>query len=68
MRDYGLGAQILLDVGVRKFRFMTNNPRKVVGLEGFGLEMVEQVPIRSEANPHNENYLRTKKLKLGHLL
>ena len=68
LRDYGLGAQILLDVGVRKFRFMTNNPRKVVGLEGYGLEMVEQIPIRSEANPHNENYLRTKKLKLGHLL
>ena len=68
LRDYGLGAQILLDVGVRKFRFMTNNPRKVVGLEGFGLEMVEQIPIRSEANPHNEKYLRTKKLKLGHLL
>ena len=68
LRDYGLGAQILLDVGVRKFRFMTNNPRKVVGLEGFGLEMVEQIPIRSASNPHNENYLRTKKLKLGHLL
>ncbi len=68
LRDYGLGAQILLDVGVRKFRFMTNNPRKVVGLEGYGLEMVEQIPIRSASNPHNENYLRTKKLKLGHLL
>ncbi len=68
LRDYGLGAQILLDVGVRKFRFMTNNPRKVVGLEGYGLEMVEQIPIRSESNPHNEKYLHTKKLKLGHLL
>ena len=68
LRDYGLGAQILLDVGVRKFRFLTNNPRKVVGLEGYGLEMVEQIPIRTEANPHNEKYLRTKKLKLGHLL
>jgi 3,4-dihydroxy 2-butanone 4-phosphate synthase/GTP cyclohydrolase II len=68
LRDYGLGAQILLDVGVRKFRFMTNNPRKVVGLEGYGLEMTEQVPIRSAANPHNEKYLSTKKLKLGHLL
>jgi 3,4-dihydroxy 2-butanone 4-phosphate synthase/GTP cyclohydrolase II len=68
LRDYGLGAQILLDVGVRKFRFMTNNPRKVVGLEGYGLEMTEQVPIRSTANPHNEKYLKTKKLKLGHML
>ena len=68
LRDYGLGAQILLDVGVGKFRFMTNNPRKVVGLEGYGLEMVEQVPIRSPSNPHNEKYLNTKKLKLGHLL
>ena len=68
LRDYGLGAQILLDVGVGKFRFMTNNPRKVVGLEGYGLEMVEQVPIRIEANPHNANYLSTKKLKMGHLL
>jgi 3,4-dihydroxy 2-butanone 4-phosphate synthase/GTP cyclohydrolase II len=68
LRDYGLGAQILLDVGVRKFRFMTNNPRKVVGLEGYGLEMTEQVPIRATANPHNEKYLFTKKLKLGHML
>ena len=68
LRDYGLGAQMLLDVGVGKFRFLTNNPRKVIGLEGFGLEMVEQVPIVSPANPHNERYLRTKKLKLGHLL
>ena len=68
LRDYGLGAQILLDVGVGKFRFLTNNPRKVVGLEGYGLEMVEQVPIVSTANPYNERYLNTKKLKLGHLL
>jgi 3,4-dihydroxy 2-butanone 4-phosphate synthase/GTP cyclohydrolase II len=68
LRDYGLGAQILLDVGVRKFRFLTNNPRKIVGLEGYGLEMVEQIPIVSPSNPHNEKYLNTKKLKLGHLL
>ena len=68
LRDYGLGAQILLDVGVGKFRFLTNNPRKVIGLEGYGLEMVEQVPIVSPSNPHNERYLNTKKLKLGHLL
>ena len=68
LRDYGLGAQILFDLGVRKFRFLTNNPKKVVGLEGYGIQMVEQVPIRSEANPHNAKYLQTKKTKLGHLL
>jgi 3,4-dihydroxy 2-butanone 4-phosphate synthase/GTP cyclohydrolase II len=68
LRDYGLGAQILSDLGVRKIRLMTNNPRKVVGLEAFNLEIVEQVPIRSIANPHNERYLATKKKKLGHLL
>jgi 3,4-dihydroxy 2-butanone 4-phosphate synthase/GTP cyclohydrolase II len=68
LRDYGLGAQILFDLGVRKFRFMTNNPKKVVGLEGYGIQMVEQVPIRSEANPHNAKYLETKKVKMGHLL
>ncbi len=68
LRDYGLGAQILFDLGVRKFRFLTNNPKKVVGLEGYGLEMVEQVPIRSEANPHNARYLETKRVKMGHLL
>src|SRR5690349_12590957 len=67
-RDYGLGAQILFDLGVRRFRFLTNNPKKVVGLEGYGLEMIEQVPIRADANPHNEKYLQTKKAKLGHLL
>jgi 3,4-dihydroxy 2-butanone 4-phosphate synthase/GTP cyclohydrolase II len=68
LRDYGLGAQILFDLGVRQFRFLTNNPKKVVGLEGYGLEMVEQVPIRSESNPHNAKYLETKKVKLGHML
>src|ERR1700716_2497297 len=68
LRDYGLGAQILFDLGVRKFRFLTNNPKKVVGLEGYGLQMVEQVPIRAEANPHNARYLETKKQKLGHML
>ena len=68
LREYGLGAQILYDLGVRKFRLLTNNPRKVVGIEGYGLEMVEQVPIRSEANPHNAKYLETKKVKMGHLL
>jgi 3,4-dihydroxy 2-butanone 4-phosphate synthase / GTP cyclohydrolase II len=68
LRDYGLGAQILFDLGVRQFRFLTNNPKKVVGLEGYGIQMVEQVPIRSEANPHNAKYLETKKVKLGHML
>jgi len=68
LRDYGLGAQILFDLGVRKFRFLTNNPKKVVGLEGYGIQMVEQVPIRSEANPHNARYLETKRVKMGHLL
>ncbi len=68
LRDYGLGAQILQDLGVRRFRFLTNNPRKVIGLEGYGLEMVDRVPIRPSSNPHNEQYLATKKFKLGHLL
>jgi len=68
LRDYGLGAQILNDLGVRKIRLLTNNPRKVVGLDGYNLEIVEQVPIRSTANVHNEAYLATKKAKMGHLL
>src|SRR5436853_6281318 len=68
LRDYGLGAQILFDLGVRKFRFLTNNPKKVVGLEGYGMQMVEQVPIRAEANTHNAKYLETKRTKMGHLL
>ncbi len=67
-RDYGIGNQILYDLGVRRLRILTNNPRKYHGIEGFGLEVVEQVPIRIEPNPHNERYLRTKKEKLGHLL
>ncbi len=68
LRDYGLGAQILADLGVKKIRLLTNNPRKVVGLEGYGLEIVEQLPIRSTANPHNARYLSTKKKKMGHML
>ncbi len=68
LRDYGMGAQILHDLGVRKIRLMTNNPRKVVGLEGHDLEITEQVPVKSPPNPHNERYLRTKRDKLGHLL
>ncbi len=68
LREYGLGAQILVDLGLKTIRLLTNNPRKVVGLEGYGLEIVQQVPIRIKANPHNEKYLRTKREKLGHLI
>ncbi|HOW64691.1 MAG TPA: bifunctional 3,4-dihydroxy-2-butanone-4-phosphate synthase/GTP cyclohydrolase II [Candidatus Paceibacterota bacterium] len=68
LREYGLGAQILADLGLKKIRLLTNNPRKIVGLEGYGLEIAEQVPIQISANPHNARYLRTKREKLGHLL
>ncbi len=68
LRDYGVGAQILHDIGVRKMRFLTNNPKKVVGLEGYGLKIVEVVPIKSTPNPHNAKYLETKRLKMGHML
>lgn len=68
LRDYGIGAQILADLGVKKIRLLTNNPRKVVGLEGHDMEIVEQVAIKTEPNPHNAKYLATKKLKMGHLL
>ncbi len=66
LRDYGIGAQILKDLGVTKLRLLTNNPRKVVGLEGYGLEVVERVPVPSRMNPMNERYLKTKHNKLGH--
>ncbi len=66
LRHYGVGAQILLDIGVRKFRFLTNNPKKVAGLEGFGLEMTEQVPIAVKSNAHNAQYLKTKRDRLFH--
>jgi len=68
LRDYGVGAQILFDLGVRRLRLMTNNPKKVIGLAGYGLEIVERVPIEVEPNPYNSDYLRTKKEKMGHLL
>ncbi|AFM21443.1 GTP cyclohydrolase II/3,4-dihydroxy-2-butanone 4-phosphate synthase [Acetomicrobium mobile DSM 13181] len=68
LRDYGVGAQILFDLGVRKLRLMTNNPKKVIGLAGYGLKIVERVPIEVEPNPYNSDYLRTKKEKMGHLL
>jgi len=68
LREYGLGAQILVDLGLKKIRLLTNNPKKIVGLEGYGLEVLEQVPIKVKANPHNVRYLKTKREKLGHLL
>jgi 3,4-dihydroxy 2-butanone 4-phosphate synthase/GTP cyclohydrolase II len=68
LREYGLGAQILTDLGLKKIRLLTNNPRKIVGLEGYGLEIVEQLPIKVKPNPHNARYLETKRKKLGHLL
>ena len=68
IRNYGIGAQILVDLGVRRMRLMTNNPKKMVGLEGYGLSIVEQVPIEIEPNEHNRCYLNCKKLKMGHLL
>ena len=68
LRDYGVGAQILHDIGVRKMRFMTNNPKKVIGLEGYGLKIVEVVALKSAPNQHNAKYLETKRLKMGHLL
>ena len=68
LREYGLGAQILTDLGLKTIRLLTNNPRKIVGLEGYGLEIVEQLPIKVKPNPHNAKYLKTKREKLGHLL
>jgi 3,4-dihydroxy 2-butanone 4-phosphate synthase/GTP cyclohydrolase II len=68
MRDYGLGAQMLVDLGVRKMRLLTNNPKKMVGLDGYGLTIVEQIPIEVEPNEYNRCYLECKKLKMGHLL
>jgi len=68
LRDYGIGAQIMVDLGLRQVRLMTNNPRKVVALEGYGLEIVERVPIVVPPRPENERYLHTKRVKLGHIL
>lgn len=68
LRDYGIGAQILKDLGIKKIKLLTNNPRKIKGLEGHGLEIVERVPLLIEPNMNNLNYLSTKKSKLGHLL
>ncbi len=68
LRDYGIGAQILVDLGLSSIRLLTNNPKKIVGLEGYGLEVTDQVPIQHAANEHNVAYLRAKKERLGHLL
>jgi len=68
LRDYGIGAQILVDLGIKQIRLLTNNPRKIVGLEGYGLSVIERVPIQIPHNAINENYLKTKKDKLGHIL
>ena len=68
LRDYGIGAQILADLGLHQIRLLTNNPKKVIGLEGYGLKVVETVPIIIPPNPHNINYLKTKQKKLGHRL
>jgi 3,4-dihydroxy 2-butanone 4-phosphate synthase/GTP cyclohydrolase II len=68
LRDYGIGAQILVDLGIKDIRLLTNNPRKIVGLEGYGLRVVERVPLETEPHPLNYKYLKTKKEKLGHYL
>ena len=68
MRDYGIGAQILADLGLKKIRLMTNNPRKIVGLEGYGLHVVKGVRIEMKPGDRNRKYLTTKKYRLGHML
>jgi 3,4-dihydroxy 2-butanone 4-phosphate synthase / GTP cyclohydrolase II len=68
LRDYGIGAQILVDLGLTSIRILTNNPKKLRGLEGYGLSVTEQVPIVHAANPHNERYLQAKRDRLGHAL
>jgi len=68
LRDYGIGAQILVDLGLSSIRILTNNPKKIIGMEGYGLSVADQVPIESVPNPHNEDYLRAKRDRLGHTL
>src|SRR3954454_7391319 len=68
LRDYGIGAQILVDLGLSSIRILTNNPKKIIGLEGYGLSVTEQIPIQHVPNPHNEAYLRTKAERMGHTL
>ena len=67
MRDYGIGAQILSELNVRKVRLITNNPKKIVGLNGHGIKIVDRVPIIMDTNEHNKRYFETKKDKMGHL-
>ncbi|HZU76902.1 MAG TPA: bifunctional 3,4-dihydroxy-2-butanone-4-phosphate synthase/GTP cyclohydrolase II, partial [Dehalococcoidia bacterium] len=68
LRDYGIGAQILVDLGLTSIRILTNNPKKISGLAGYGLSVSDQVPIVHQPNPHNQAYLRAKRDKLGHIL
>jgi 3,4-dihydroxy 2-butanone 4-phosphate synthase/GTP cyclohydrolase II len=68
LRDYGIGAQILVDLGLRSIRILTNNPKKIVGLEGYGLAVTDQIPIEQAPSEHNREYLRAKREKLGHTL
>jgi 3,4-dihydroxy 2-butanone 4-phosphate synthase/GTP cyclohydrolase II len=68
LRDYGIGAQILVDLGLSTIRILTNNPKKIRGLEGYGLRVTAQIPIEHESNPHNEGYLRAKAERMGHTL
>jgi 3,4-dihydroxy 2-butanone 4-phosphate synthase/GTP cyclohydrolase II len=68
LRDYGIGAQMLVNLGVRKMRLITNNPKKLIGLEGYGLSIVDRVPIETGAHEKNINYLQPKKKKMGHML
>jgi len=68
LRDYGIGAQILADIGAKRIRLLTNNPKKIAGLEGYEIQIVERIPLQTGVNEVNKNYLRTKKLKLGHML
>ncbi len=68
LRDYGIGAQILVDLGLKELQLLTNNPRKIVGLEGYGLRVVERLPLEIAPRPENARYLATKRDKLGHLL
>jgi 3,4-dihydroxy 2-butanone 4-phosphate synthase/GTP cyclohydrolase II len=67
-RDYGIGAQILRDLGIHKVRLISNNPVKRAGLEGYGIEIIDNIPIEIQSNPHNEKYLKTKRDKMGHAI
>ncbi|MGD2151970.1 MAG: hypothetical protein PVG79_01805, partial [Gemmatimonadales bacterium] len=68
LRDYGIGVQVLLDLGIKSMRLMTNNPKKIIGLQGYGLSVTEQVPITVTPNRHNASYLRVKREKMGHMI